>query len=113
MEKIATDEVEPTEAVEGVHLSSLAAGDRMSVQEFRIEPGQGVPTHSHPHEQVGYLTRGELRFVLGDGEEIVIRAGDSYVIPGEESHGAYNDGDVPVEGIDVFSPPRIDPDWKE
>ena len=125
MELITGEETGSTEAVTGVHLSQHAAGERMSVQKFRIEPGQEVPSHSHPHEQAGYLVRGELTFVLGeatnedtdddtdDGSELVVRGGDSYVIPGGESHGVYNDGDEPAVGIDVFSPPRTDPDWKE
>lgn len=121
MEKLAVDEAESAEAVPGVHLTALVAGERMSLQEFRIEPEQEVPTHDHPHEQVGYVTRGELTFVVGDGEastgsareEILVQAGESYVIPGEEPHAAENRGDVPVEGIDVFSPPRTDPDWTE
>ena len=157
MELITGEDTGSTEAVTGVHLSQHAAGERMSVQKFRIEPGQEVPSHSHPHEQAGYLVRGELTFVLGedtnedtdddtdkdtddefdkdtddesdkdtddesdkdtddesdDGSELVVRGGDSYVIPGGESHGVYNDGDEPAVGIDVFSPPRTDPDWKE
>lgn len=130
MEKVSAEEVEQVEAVDGVHLSALAAGERASVQKFRVDPGQEVPTHDHPHEQVGYLVEGALRFVVGaettdepqereevngggEREEVIVEAGESYVLSGGEPHGAINDGDVPAVGIDVFSPPRTDPDWKE
>ncbi|AUX09632.1 cupin domain containing protein [Halalkaliarchaeum desulfuricum] len=117
MERITAEELDSTEAVEGVHLSALAAGERMSLQEFRIEPGKDVPTHSHPHEQAGYLVRGELTFVVGEKngerEEIVLQEGDSYVLPGGEPHAVSNDGDETAVGIDVFAPPRTDPDWKD
>lgn len=124
MEKRATADIDTTEAVDGVHLGSLVAGDQMSLQHFTIEPGKVVPSHSHHHEQTGYLIQGTLRFVIGetdgdpiteasDTREIVISAGDSYVIPPNEAHGVYNDGEVPAEGIDVFAPPRTDPDWQD
>jgi quercetin dioxygenase-like cupin family protein len=110
MERVPLADVEATEAVDGVHLSQLAAGTEMSVQHFRIEPGATVPEHSHPHEQTGYVTAGTLTFLV-DGEECVVEAGDSYAIPGDEPHGAENRGDEPVEGVDIFAPPRVNPDW--
>ncbi|MGM0371051.1 MAG: cupin domain-containing protein [Halobacteriota archaeon] len=110
MDHVSSNTVATAEPVDGVHLTLLAAGDRMSVQHFQIEPGATVPEHSHPHEQVGYLVAGELTFLI-EGEEIVVQAGDSYSLASEEPHGVENRGDTVVEGIDVFSPPRTDPDW--
>ncbi|WP_435333642.1 cupin domain-containing protein [Haloarchaeobius sp. TZWWS8] len=110
MEIVPTDAVDSVEAVEGVHLSQLAGGDRMTVQHFVIEPGATVPEHSHHHEQAGFVYEGTLTFLVGD-EELPVAAGDSYSLPGDEPHAAENRGDVPVRGIDVFSPPRENPDW--
>ncbi|WP_101294412.1 cupin domain-containing protein [Halegenticoccus soli] len=112
MECVPTDAVEAVEAVPGVHLSQLAAGEEMSVQHFFIEPGATVPEHSHPHEQTGYIVEGTLTFVV-DGEEVHAGPGDSYAVPADEPHAAENRGDVPVKGVDIFSPPRTDPDWGE
>ena len=100
------------EAVDNVFLTQLIAGDAMSVQHFRIEPGAVVPEHSHPHEQVGYLLQGELTFITDDGEHVV-QTGDSYALAGDETHAAENRGDETVVGIDVFSPPRVNPDWQD
>lgn len=100
------------EAVEGVHLTPLAAGERMSAQHFHVEPGAVVPEHSHPHEQIGYVVRGSLTFAAA-GSEFVVGAGDSFCIPPEEPHEARNLTEEPVAGLDVFSPPRADPDWPE
>lgn len=100
------------EVVDGVHLTQLAAGERMSVQHFHIEPGATIPQHSHEHEQAGYVAKGTFTFLL-EGEEHVISTGESYVIPGGVPHAAENRADVPVDGIDIFSPPRTDPDWIE
>lgn len=103
---------ETTEAVENVHLAQLAAGERMSVQHFEFEPGASVPIHDHHHEQSGFVYEGELTFLLEDGE-VVVGAGDSYVLDAEEVHGAENRGETAVRGVDVFSPPRPNPDWAE
>lgn len=127
MEEVPHASRETVEAVDGVHLTQLAVGERMSVQHFHIEPGAVVPEHSHPHEQVGYVARGTFTFTVdskgsetGQGtddgdedDEFVVGPGDSYSIPGGELHAAHNEGEEPVSGIDVFSPPRTNPDWQE
>jgi quercetin dioxygenase-like cupin family protein len=112
MERESHADGDGVEAVPKVHLQQGAAGSETSVQHFEIEPGAEVPEHSHPHEQAGYVTQGELTFVLDD-EEVVVGPGDSYVLDGEEPHGAENRGEETVVGVDVFSPPRTDPDWAE
>lgn len=112
METVDLSEVEIVEAVPGVHLAQLAVGDEMSVQYFHIEPGAEVPAHDHPHEQAGWIYEGALTFRV-DGEEHVVASEESYVIPGDESHGVVNEGDDPVLGVDIFSPPRANPDWQE
>lgn len=112
MERVTHDDVDTAEAIEGVHLTQMATGETMSVQEFVIDPGAAVHEHSHHHEQTGYITQGELTFLV-DGEEIVVGPGDSYVIPGGEPHAAENRGDETVVGVDIFSPPRANAPWEE
>jgi quercetin dioxygenase-like cupin family protein len=113
MDHYEPDEADFTEAVDDVHLKVGASGEETSVQHFRIEPGAEVPSHSHHHEQAGLITQGELTFVLEDGEEVTVGAGESYTLLGDEVHAAVNEGEEDVEGIDVFAPPRTDPDWAE
>lgn len=102
-----------TKAVENVHLAQLAAGEAMSVQHFEFEPGATVPIHDHHHEQSGFVYEGELTFLLENDKEIIVGAGESYVLDGGEAHGAENRSESTVRGVDVFSPPRTDPDWAE
>jgi quercetin dioxygenase-like cupin family protein len=113
MERVPLSEDDLVEAVPEVHLAQLAVGESMSVQYFRIDPGATVPSHEHHHEQAGFVYRGELTFVLDGGEEVVVGAGDSYDLTSHEVHGAENRGDEPIEGVDIFSPPRPNPDWAE
>jgi quercetin dioxygenase-like cupin family protein len=95
-----------------VSIKQLAVGDEMSVQHFRLEPGSVVPEHSHHHEQLGYVVSGEAVFIA-DGEETVVGPGDSYALASNEPHRVENRGDDPVFGIDIFSPPRANPDWQD
>jgi mannose-6-phosphate isomerase-like protein (cupin superfamily) len=112
MEPVPYEAADVTEAIPGVHLAQLAAGDRMNVQYFFVEPGDTVPEHSHEHEQVGFILEGSGVFLVDD-EEIFVSEGDSYVIPGSEPHKLENRTEIPLRGLDVFSPPRTDPDWAQ
>jgi quercetin dioxygenase-like cupin family protein len=110
MDVVNIDERDSPEVRDGVFLAQLAAGERMSVQHFRIEPGAGVGNHSHEHEQAGYLVSGEILFTV-DGEEYTVGAGDSYAIPSEAVHAAESTGDEAAVGVELFSPPRPNPPW--
>lgn len=111
MQRVGLSERDSVEAVEAVHLTQLATGEETSIQAFEIEPGATVPEHSHHHEQTGFVYEGELTFIGPDGETVV-GPGDSFSIPGDEPHAAENRGDVVVRGVDIFAPPRANPDWK-
>ncbi|GAA0529572.1 cupin domain-containing protein [Halorubrum ejinorense] len=112
MDVVPDADAESAEAVDGVFLTQGAVGEETSIQRFEIEPGETVPEHDHPHEQIGTITEGAVTFVV-DGEERVVEAGDTYVIPGDEPHAAANRGDETAVGYDIFSPPRANPDWQE
>lgn len=111
MERVSLADRDPSEAADGVRLALLAGTESMNVQHFEIEPGAVVDEHSHPHEQTGFIVEGELVFLVG-GEEIVCGPGDSYAIPGDQPHAAENRGDETVRGVDIFSPPRENPNWR-
>jgi quercetin dioxygenase-like cupin family protein len=111
MRRISDDGTDGEEVADGVYLADLAAGERASMKHWRVEPGATLPIHRHDNEQIGYMIRGTLTAIT-EGEEIVLRPGDSYLFASGELHGAENRGDEPAVGIGVLSPPRSDPDWK-
>jgi unsaturated pyranuronate lyase len=83
-------------------------GERMMLAHVYFKKGTVVPRHHHENEQLTYILEGALRFRLGQdgGEEVVVRAGEVLVIPGNLPHEA-----VALEDtldVDVFSPPRRD-----
>lgn len=112
MELLGQTEADTVEAIDGAHLTQLVAGDRMSVQHFTAEPGSEAPEHSHEFEQVGYVIRGTFTIHTED-RTVEAGPGDSYVLESNEVHRTENRGDEVVEGIEVFSPPRGNPDWMD
>jgi quercetin dioxygenase-like cupin family protein len=99
------DEAKPVAMLPGLTRRNLADGPQMMLCEFTFESGIQIPTHTHPHEQVGYVVRGEVRMTI-DGKESVLCAGDSYYIPGDLPHSAFTL--APSLIIDCFTPPRED-----
>jgi len=87
----------------GVTFDLLAEGERLMVTKMRFRVGADAPTHTHPHEQAGYVISGRFRQTIA-GTAYELGPGDSYAIPGgvEHSMAVLEDGDV----IDVFTPPR-------
>jgi quercetin dioxygenase-like cupin family protein len=77
----------------------------MTIARLHIKAGGVVPEHKHVHEQVAHVEKGALKFNVA-GEELVLRAGQSLVLPSMVPHGveALEDTDV----LDTFTPVRED-----
>lgn len=97
------DDAEPVEVFTGLTRRTLGTTDTMMICEFRAVPGATVPEHSHPHEQTGYVAKGQVIMNIG-GQTIMCSEGDSYAIPSNVPHSAQFDVECTL--IDVFSPPR-------
>jgi quercetin dioxygenase-like cupin family protein len=90
----------------GVFLRTLQAGKNTHMVAFRLLAGKKIPSHSHPHEQCGYLVSGRVTMERADRELQNFGPGDSWVIPGDVAHGVEVMEDALV--IEVFSPVRED-----
>jgi quercetin dioxygenase-like cupin family protein len=89
----------------GIRRKTLVYGEKTLMTEFILDAGAVLAHHRHPEEQTGYLVSGHLILTIGD-EVQEIRAGDSWVIPGNvEHHAKILEPSVAVE---VFSPRRDD-----
>ena len=89
----------------GVARKTLAVGEKGLLSKFMLAAGAQLQSHSHPHEQIGYLINGEIVLVIGQ-QEYRLLPGDSWAIPS----GAVHSVDViqPAEIIEVFVPVRED-----
>jgi quercetin dioxygenase-like cupin family protein len=92
-------------ALEGIQLKALVHGENTMLCEFRLEGGRMLPSHSHPHEQTGYIVSGRLNLIIG-GERFEAAPGDGWNIPGDVEHSAEILEDAVV--IEVFYPVRED-----
>lgn len=99
----ANDEAAAVEMFPGVVRRTLNSGDKTTLIEVALAEGAVVPGHTHPHEQIGYVAKGRVRFLVGN-ETKELAAGDSYLVPGEVAHEV-----TALEAsvcIDVFAPVR-------
>ena len=87
-------------------LTGLSGGKMMMALNSTL-PGQTVPIHSHPHEQVGMVYSGKAILRIGD-EERSVEKGDFYCIPSNIPHGDICIGNEPFVMLDIFYPIRQD-----
>lgn len=78
---------------------------QMSLVFWDIEAGAVLPEHSHVHEQVGQVTKGEFEMTI-DGVTKVLKAGMVVCIPSNAVHSGRALSDCCI--LDVFSPVRED-----
>jgi quercetin dioxygenase-like cupin family protein len=100
---IYRSDVAPVEMLPGGTRRTLNSSERLMLIEVALDKGAVVPSHNHPHEQIGYLVSGRLLFELGD-ERRELAAGDSWLVPPNVPHRVT--ALEPSLAIDVFSPPR-------
>ena len=82
--------------------------DEAQVAEMTVEPGRSVggPENYHADsDQWLFVVRGSGVATV-DGEEQRLDAGDLVRIEAGERHGIENDGDEPLETLNVYTPPR-------
>jgi quercetin dioxygenase-like cupin family protein len=102
---IASEDGGMTHPEPGLRRQVMSTSDRLMLVRHRMDAGWVGAAHSHPHEQVIYVVRGEVH-LTADSTTHTLRAGDSLMIPGNVEHRAT----TPVESeiLDVFTPARED-----
>jgi quercetin dioxygenase-like cupin family protein len=95
--------------MEGLETTVLTGlhGEHMMMVLNATLPGHAVPTHSHPHEQIGMVHSGRAILRIGE-EEREVGPGDFYRIPGGVPHSDTTIGDEPFVMLDIFYPVRED-----
>ena len=98
----------PLEQLTGDISRRLITGENMMIAHVYLDKGAVVPEHRHHNEQITYVLKGALKFLLGEDQEteVIVRAGEVLTIPPNLPHSA-----VALEDtldVDVFNPPRQD-----
>ena len=96
-----------TEVVEGDVERVVYTGKHIQLVEYRFPANKCFTAHAHDvNEQVGYLVRGKMGFLVGERERILL-PGDYYHAQVGQLHNGWT-FDEPSVLIDIFSPVRID-----
>ncbi len=61
----------------------------MSTAEFA--PAAKLPPHTHPGVETGYVLSGEMLLIVDGNQKKLLKQGDSYLIPANTVHEAYNE----------------------
>lgn len=83
----------------------MLSSERQTVAIVRLKKGCIVPQHSHESEQITSIIEGALQFEI-DLKTIVLRKGETMVIPSNVPHAAEALEDT--IDLDIFSPVRGD-----
>lgn len=94
------------EPVEGVEMSILGSGEKMTLVRMVIKPKAIFPKHKHINEQIGICLEGYGE-LISNGNRLKVEPGVSWCIPGNEPHSFIN-GDRTTVIIEGWSPPRED-----
>ncbi|HSK38618.1 MAG TPA: cupin domain-containing protein [Arenibaculum sp.] len=86
-------------------MARFVHSERMTVAHWRIQAGNVVPEHAHPHEQIVNCLSGRFEMTVGD-ETVVMEAGDVAVVPPNVPHKALAITDCFC--LDIFTPVRED-----
>lgn len=84
----------------------MVVGQNVMICRFKFAPFVVTAEHSHPHEQMSLILKGNVKFTVGD-EKLIVSAGDVLHLPSGVWHGATM-LDEEVILIDIFSPIRED-----
>lgn len=78
--------------------------DRYSISEWWLEPHtQGPGAHTHPEDDVFFVLRGTMSFLVDD-EWIDAPAGSFVLVPGGVTHAFENRGDEPSGALNFSAP---------
>ena len=84
--------------------AKIASGEKMMFSLVTLSPNAVVPTHSHPHEQMGMMVSGTMEFTI-EGVTRVLSGNEMYLVHGGVPHAA-KAGPGGAVALDAFSPPR-------
>jgi len=102
--KIELNSSEEKEIVPGF-FARFVHSENMTITYWNIKAGSSLPAHSHPHEQISSMIKGEFELTV-DGTPHLLKQNDVFVIPSGIPHSGKAITDCKI--IDTFYPIRED-----
>lgn len=77
-------------------------GREAVVAKVEVAPGGVAGWHTHPGDEISYVTDGEATLLIAGQPPRKVAAGGGFVIPAGVVHNAQNEGTVPVKLVGVY-----------
>ena len=77
-------------------------GREAVVARVEIAPGGVAGWHTHPGDEISYITDGAATLQVAGQPTRQVAAGEGFVIPGGVVHNAKNDGTTPTKLVGVY-----------
>ena len=77
-------------------------GREAVVARVEIAPGGAAGWHTHPGDEISYVTEGEATLMVAGQPPRKVAAGDAFVIPAGVVHNAKNDGATAAKLVGVY-----------
>jgi len=78
------------------------AGYEEIVARIEVAAGGVAGWHTHPGDEIDYVTEGEGELLIAGQPPRKVVAGDAFIIPAGTPHNARNTGSVPIKVVGVF-----------
>ena len=105
MKAVPWSEVSEDRLIQGIR-RQIVTGEKVMLGRIRYPKGAKVPAHRHVSEQITHVLTGALVFVLDGKERVVVKAGETLLIPSNMEHSA--EAEEETDEIDAFGPIRTD-----
>jgi len=104
MSFVNLDNIESKKVIDGAE-AKFVHTDNMTLATWNFVAGTLLPEHSHPHEQMTRLIKGQFELTVGN-ETKILTENDIAVIPSDVVHSGKAISDCII--LDVFHPVRED-----
>jgi len=102
--KVELNSIEEKEIVPGF-FARFVHSENMTIAYWNIKAGSSLPAHSHSHEQISSIIKGEFELTV-DGTPHLLKANNVFVIPSGIPHSGKAITGCKI--IDTFYPVRED-----
>ncbi len=79
-----------------------APGREAVVVRGEIDPGASAARHTHPGDEISYITDGEAELLIDGEAPRLVKAGEAFVVPAGKVHAARNTGAAPLRFVGVY-----------
>jgi len=81
---------------------SSVPGREAVVARVEVAPGARAGRHTHPGDEISYVTDGEAELLVDGQPPRIIKAGEAFVVPAGVVHDAHNPSGAPVRLVGVY-----------